>query len=288
MKRYFGNLFRNRHISASALIAFAGDLIQRLTANNPANLLDDRIDVLTNALENLIRCSSDDFAMLGIRKGTKLTKREFRKELPGKMRRIHALVLIQFGDPSREMKRVFPKGRREVLRSRDDVMMKHLDNMVSGVTKYEAALGPDIVTEATKLRDRWLAIHEASKTATGEKTATEAIRRGARHHLEVELHRTVGVLIALFPEDPERYQLYMQESLINRAVSPGDAEDDLEDEDGENMALSGFVSGSAEIDINNGGSFSSPARAGHGAGRESPADSGIIRGSPMAVCRSSV
>ncbi len=214
MKYVFRNLFLSSQYSLANMIAFTTDLIERLSANNPGHVLDGQIAALTEALAILNQQSSADFAMLGIRKGAKLRKNAFRGALGNAIRRIYAIALAEFGDPSEEMENIFPKGRTVFDTSRDDRLIEPLDGLVSGLTLHEAELGADVVAEATALRDEWLEIHESSEEATGVKTATEAERREARYNLAVELHRTVGVLISLFPEDEERYALYMQQHLL--------------------------------------------------------------------------
>ncbi len=219
MRYVFRNVFLNSKYSLASMIAFTTDLIERLSANNPDHQLDGQIAALTEALAILNQQSSADFAMLGIRKGAKLKKNAFRGALPNAIRRIYSIALAEFGDPSEEMKNIFPKGRSIFNESRDDRLIEPLDGMVSGLTLHQAELGAGVVAEATALRDEWLEIHEASEEATGVKTATEAERREARYNLAVELHRTVGILISLFPEDEERYALYMQQYLLGGSAT---------------------------------------------------------------------
>ncbi len=215
LRFFFGNPFLDPRISQSDLIAFTTDLIHRLTANNPNRLLDGVIAALSAALSRLLLLSTSDFTMLGIRKGAKYTKNDFRETLPSQIRRIYAVVVAEFDDPSPEMKNIFPKKRSIFARSRDDMLSHHLDTMITGLIRYEAELGPKVVLKATALRDQWIIIHGESESATGRKSATEAERRAARQNLATELFKTIGVLINLFPNDPDRHRLYMQQSLID-------------------------------------------------------------------------
>ncbi len=210
----FGNVFDDPGISQLKLIAFSTDVVQRLSANNPDHLLDGQIGALSSALATMVQQSTADRAMLGIRKGAKFTKNEFRESIRDEIRQIYAVALAAFNEPSEEMNNIFPKGRSIFNHSRDDELIEHLDVMISGLTLHEADLGGEVVADATALRDQWLDIYDASENATGVKTATESERREARRTLVIELYRTAGLLITIFPEAPERYTLYMQQHLL--------------------------------------------------------------------------
>ncbi len=217
---YFMNPFLLARLGIAVLIAFTTDLIQRMIANNPEGKLDERIDAVSAALAQLRTEFVDDGIQLGLRKGVKLEKRLFRSELADKVRPVYNAVWESFGEPSPEMEAVFPKGKAVWYYVRDDQVEDYLNIMVSGVAQYEPTLGADVLAEAESVRDEWVDLYEASETATGDKTATESEKREARENLEVELFKTIATLMLLFPRDPERFALYMQQHLLDGQSGP--------------------------------------------------------------------
>ncbi len=211
---YFTNPFMLAKLGLAVLIAFTTELIRRMTANNPEGKLDERIDAVSGALARLHSTFIDDGIQLGLRKGAKLEKRRFRDGLVDKIRPVYNAVWEAFGDPSPEMEEVFPGGRSVWYHLRDGEVSNHLNILVSGIAEYEASLGADVLAKAEAVRDEWAVVYEASKAASGEKTATEAGKRDARENLEVELYLTIARLMTLFPRDPERFALYMQQHLL--------------------------------------------------------------------------
>lgn len=82
-----------------------------MIANNPGGNLTDRIAATTAALGALVDTEPDDEVQLGIRKGVKLVKDNFREGLAEAIRPIYGAVLLAFNDPAAEFDQVFPSGR---------------------------------------------------------------------------------------------------------------------------------------------------------------------------------
>ncbi len=249
LRGFFTNPFRTSRLSLAALIAFTTDLIHRMIAMNPDGELDERIAGVSAALARLNGEMVDDGVQLGLRKGAVFEKREFRAELATELRPIFGAVWAAFNDPSEEKEELFPKGRSFLLKCRDDTLGGALTSLVIGVTKYQAELGAETLERAVSLRDRWQSIYESSEAATGEKAATEIEQRSARANLERELFLTVSRLMWLYPDDPDRFELYMQQYLLNpmggKAVSRNREQPRFVDSSPDDPEFEG-VSGNAE------------------------------------------
>ena len=79
-----------------------------------------------------------------------------------------------------------------------------------------ADLPPAIVTLAETIQNVWAAIHAASESSTGAKTATEESWRQARENLQIELFHNLLQVAGMFPGQPEKLHLYMQQHLLEK------------------------------------------------------------------------
>jgi len=217
---YLENPFDDPNISIDELLAFTTDHLQRMIANNSGGELSPRITATTSSLGLVEDCVTDDETKLGLRKSRKMVKDTFRKHLPENVAKIAAVVVAEYGPNAPEVVECCPRGRRIFGECRDDQVEGHLQTLVNGVTAHQADLGAQVVTNATALKDAWVAVHDASETTTGNKTATEQGKKMARDNLQLMLFLTLNKLMEMFPRQPEKLALYMQQSLLENPSSP--------------------------------------------------------------------
>ena len=67
-----------------------------------------------------------------------------------------------------------------------------------------------------------MAVYTASETASGAKTTTEEGKKMARENLQIMLFLTLLKLAEMFPRQPEKLPLYMQQSLLETPSSGDD------------------------------------------------------------------
>ena len=103
-------------------------------------------------------------------------------------------------------------------------MSGHLQTIINGITAHQAQLGAPLVTKATNLKAAWVAIYTASESSTGAKTTSEQGKRFARENLQLMLYLNLAKLMEMFPRQPEKLSLYMQQSLLE---VPGGEEEEL-------------------------------------------------------------
>ena len=211
---YLGNPFDDRGISIDELLAFSTDHLQRMIANNTGGELTDRITATDSALTLVADCFTDDQTKLGLRKARKQAKDTFRADLPGAVAKICAAVVAQYGDGSPEVVECCPQGRTVFSSCRDDQVQNHLQTLVNGVTAHEPDLGAPLVAQATALKDNWMTVYNASESATGAKTTTQEEKRMARENLQLMLFLNLLKLAEMFPRQPEKLPMYMQQHLL--------------------------------------------------------------------------
>lgn len=73
---------------------------------------------------------------------------------------------------------------------------------------------PPLVAEATALKNAWAGIYAASEASSGAKTTTQEGKRLARENLQLMLFLNLLKVAEMFPRQPEKLPLYMQQHLL--------------------------------------------------------------------------
>ena len=199
LARLISNPFWRPGVSLAEMQSFATDAKERLVSGNDGGRWDGVIAGLVAALENLTGAAGGNLGHLGTRKAAKLTKRKFRAEMGRKVARIHAGLVAVYGPRSAAVRSVFPEGRRELLRKRDDQLGTALDSLTKAVFALSGTMGPlggMALGLAQELRDGWAPLYHASEESSAKKAVSESGLRLARARLAAELHRallTVGL-----------------------------------------------------------------------------------------------
>ncbi|HEY6169002.1 MAG TPA: hypothetical protein VI454_13250 [Verrucomicrobiae bacterium] len=213
LHHYLENPFDAAGISLAELLAFSTDHLQRMIATDPVEFAA-RITATTSALTLVENCFTDDQTKLGLRKARKMVKDDFRKTLPDKVGKILAAVAAKYGPNAPEVVECCPQGRGVFSTCTDDQVANHLQTLVNGVTAHQADLGAPVVAEATALKAGWMAVYALSESSTAAKTTTQEGKKAARENLQLMLFLDLLAIAAKFPRQPEKLDLYMQQSLL--------------------------------------------------------------------------
>ncbi len=216
LSRFLLNPFDDPSISLERLEAFGTDHHQRLIANNRDGVFDERIAATGAALAALDGGVTAHLTQLGVRKSRKQSKARFRRDLRARTARVEAGLTGVFGPRSPEVRRAFPHGRRIFNRCPDDLLRVHLTTMHNAVTAHAAELPAYVAELSAATLAEWSAVYSESESASGAKAATEEQRRAARAALVREFFITLAFLISLFPGQPEKLPLYMQQHLLEK------------------------------------------------------------------------
>ena len=214
LSRFLENPFDDPTLGIVRLIAFTTDHVQRMIANNQSGELSARITATNSSLTLVVDCVVDDQTHLGIRKARKQSKDEFRANLPAAVAKLMAAVEAEFGPDSPPVVECVPSGRTVFSICRDDEVSGHLQTLINGITAHQAQLGAPLVTKATNLKATWVLAYQASEHSSGEKTTSEQGKRFARENLQLMLYLNLVKLMEMFPRQPEKLALYMQQSLL--------------------------------------------------------------------------
>ncbi len=207
------------------LIAFTTDHLQRMISNNPGGALSARIMDTEGALDVMRNFISEDLTKLGLRKARKMTKKAFRKALPNSVAKIMGAVVAQYGPDSPEVIECFPHGRTIFSICPDDEVKAHLQVIITGVTARQADLGAPLVAQAAALSAAWVSVYAVSESSSAVKSSVEADKNDARRNLQLVLYHTLLKIADMYPRQPEKLHLYMQQSLLETHAKKVDEED---------------------------------------------------------------
>ena len=229
LSRFLENPFDDRNISMDELLAFSTDHLQKVTSLNSGGDWDDHLPGLTSAIEQTLEFTGSDEIKLGFRKAKVAGKDAYRKALPGKISRIVSSFEGTFGDNPGLLQdlllQLLPSGQKIFHDCRDDRLVTHLDPVRAICTAQAAQLPAAIVTLAQSLHAGWDAVYDASESAKGQKNASAQARRAARENLQLMLYRSLIKLMELFPRQPEKLALYMQQSLLENPTRNAEDEE---------------------------------------------------------------
>ena len=214
LNRFAKNPFKDLAMSMNELYAGATDHLQRMVAQNPGNFLAGRIAETTVALAATRGCVSSDLVKLGLRKGRKLAKDQFREALPAAITKIHAGVVAEFGPKAPEVLECFSQGRSIFQQVTDDVLGAKLAATSTAITARVAQLGATLVADMNALHATWSALYAASESSSGAKTMTEADKKAAKAGLQAELFKNLLTIALAYPEDQAKVDLYFQQYLF--------------------------------------------------------------------------
>ena len=167
--------------------------------------------------------TTDDTVKLGLRKGRKLAKDNFRKVLPASVEKLYAVVVAKFGSQSPEVLDCFPQGRSIFGTATDDHLENHLSGLKTALLAKQAVLGASgatVVADADALLQAWIALHNSSESSTGNKTTTEAAKKAARLGLQLQLGLTLLEIAKNNLRDESKLDLYMKQHLLEDPASP--------------------------------------------------------------------
>ncbi len=213
---YLANPFGKPSYGLGKLLAFTTHHLEGVRKNNAGGIYDGRIAATSAALQAVDNAFADDENKLGHRKGSKLAKRTFRKSLPAGIGKIYVALAAKFGERVPVLKEFFGSGRSKFIKCRDEMLDEELSVLVDALTAHQAELGPDLLSAAQDLQTCWRAILADSESSTGAKNAAIHAKKTARAALEMELFRNLLALAQQFAGEPEKLDVFMQQSLLTR------------------------------------------------------------------------
>jgi hypothetical protein len=215
LARFLDNPFDDKNISETELATFTVDHLVRMAANNASGELTVRLTATQSAFDLFADCVTDDGVRLAIRKARNLAKTNYRtKTIIDHVARIEGALVSAFGEASPVIVEALPRGRTIFRECGEDEMAGELAILLKAVLAHQANLLPAIVTLATDLKTNWEAVNKASDDSTGSRAATQDGKKMASDGLRLMLYLNLCKLMEMFPRQPEKMAIYMQQHLL--------------------------------------------------------------------------
>ena len=141
-------------------------------------------------------------------------KDAFRKSLLEDVAMVNGAVVAKYGPNAPEVAECFPQGRTIFSSATDDGLEAHIETLKNGVTAHVADLGAPLVAEVAGLLTEWQAVYAQSESSGGNATTSQEGKRLARENLQLMLFLNLITLAEMFARQPEKLNLYMQQSLL--------------------------------------------------------------------------
>lgn len=210
----FNNPFDDPSIGMDGLTSFTTDTLGRMTNNNTGGFLTARITATQSALGTVNTAFQSDQGKLGERKTSKQAKTAYRATLSAGASKIQTALENKYGKKSPMLPTFFPNGLTKFNRVADDQVTNAWVTLIAALTAHQAELGAPIVTDATTLKNGWVAVYTPSENASGAKDSTKEAKKAARQALQLELFKNWLTIALQFPRQPEMLDVYMQQSLL--------------------------------------------------------------------------
>jgi hypothetical protein len=210
----FNNPFDDVGISMNALLAFTTDHQGRMANNNTGGFLTARIAATQTAFTPVNTAFQSDQGKLGERKTAKQAKTAYRVTLREGASKIQTALENKYGKKSPLIATFFPTGLGKFNKVADDQVTNAWTTLIAALTAHQGELGAQIVTDATALKTGWVAVYTPSESASGAKDSTMEAKKAARQALQLELFKNWLTIALQFPRQPEKLDVYMQQSLL--------------------------------------------------------------------------
>lgn len=227
--RYFENPFDDPEISGEELRSFAEDHRGKLEAQNSEGPLAGTFTVMIAATEAVFTPFDDALAaraqQIGALGGNTATKDQVLQLFRTTMRQRQGRVTDKFGEGSAQYKEIFPQGLSYYTRATMANIKERLAYAVEKVTKFQAQLGADLVTELTGLQTSFNSARDAQVGDKGSVSQARGSVASTRRALELQLTDNLLALARQFKGQPAKAAEFFDQSQLenptpNKPASP--------------------------------------------------------------------
>jgi hypothetical protein len=199
MEELFDNWFEDAKITKTRLTIFTRQHLLAVEADNANGDYDDIIAATEPLLTTVENCLTDRSTKAAIEEGRVQAKDLFREQLPEKIRKLYAAVVVAYGDPSPDLTMCFPDGRTVFNRRgcKDEDLNNHLSQLKNALMARSATVGATHVTTITNLVTQWSALYEDRWQADADTDMSAAGQAAAVSALKVQLYKNVHT-VAIF------------------------------------------------------------------------------------------
>lgn len=217
--KFFDNIFESTEITDVRITNFAGDCLNRLTAQNTGGNYTSLITTLTapyNAMQSVI---NDVDVALGIQKGKTLTLNEFItffKKTMSEQEGVIANAVGGFESPS--YLEFYPSGVTEYTTATKANLPMLVGRINTAATTYATQLGATLTATLQAFENGWELIRGQQVQQKGSVESNRTARSQARVDLETALVTVVHTIGSMFPGDAEQCMVFFDFTLLKRSA----------------------------------------------------------------------
>ncbi len=223
LQRFFENHLANREISGEELRQFTEDHLGKLKAVSalPAHLTA-LLAPTEAAFAAFDAALSARTTLLATQSGGTITKDEALQLFRTTVRQREGRVRDKFAKGSAAYAEFFPQGLHEYNRARLGQIPGLLDRLITGATKHEAQLGPELLAEFMALKTTFSTAREGQVDAKGDLAQARANVAITRTALELQVGKNILAIASHHIGSPERAADYFNQSLLEDLTRSND------------------------------------------------------------------
>jgi hypothetical protein len=229
IQRFFENHLSSREISGEELRQSTEDHIGKLGAMSalPANLavLRAPTEAAFGAFDAAISART---TLQATQSGGTITKDDALEFFRTTVRQREGRVRDKFAKGSGPYAEFFPQGLREYNKARLGQIPGLLARLMTGATKHQAQLGPELLAEFTALKTTFSTAREDQVDAKGDLAQARANVASTRTALELQVGKNILAIASHHLGSRERAADYFNQSLLE---DPTRSNDDVKDDE---------------------------------------------------------
>jgi hypothetical protein len=223
IEKFFENHLANRKISAEELRQFTEDHLGRIKAMSALPALLAALVTPTEAAFGAFDAAlSARTTLQATQSGGTITKDEALQLFRTTVRQREGRVRDTFAKGSGTYAEFFPRGLGEYNKARHGQIPGLLDRLITGATKYQAELGPELLAEFTALKNTFSTAREGQVDAKGDLAQARANVATTRNALELQVGKNILAIASQHIGSPERAADYFNQSLLEDPTRTND------------------------------------------------------------------
>jgi len=217
LETFFINHFDSDRISDNNMDLFTQDHIERIKANNPANIYDEIITATEKAYNDYYAAKTSESFLLAQKEAATVNVEKYATEFIRLVSMKEGIVRGTWGIASPQYQEFYPHGITEYSKATRSQMNSLMDRFLQTATKHAGELPPNFVEAFTDIINNYKTHRTAQLgkmgTVSGEKQATAQ----SRDVLEIQLMYNVLFVAKENIGHPEAMKVYFTQHMIERS-----------------------------------------------------------------------
>jgi hypothetical protein len=214
-ERFFGNPFASEHVIPARLYLFGLNLRDSMTQDNPGNVFDDNIGLLTSKLGPLQGEIGDVDVALALQKGSTLTVNGVLKDFRSAMSDNEGFIAVEVGGKNTPaFLEFYPNGLTEYSSATKTKMAMLTSRVFEAATAHSAEIGTPLADELKAFKADWITAQNNQSTKKTSVADNRTERSDARVDVEEACLQGIHRIASVYPFDIEKASSYVKFHLL--------------------------------------------------------------------------